>query len=99
MAGSRQCERCVTDRELCDGCRHAPKYADYPNKSLFREYNPTCPVGEPDCIYDPAYIKCHHPGWYKEMYGDRTPEEVQQTKSCCDPAGDGGCYNFDDEDK
>ena len=97
-----QCERCVTDRSLCDGCRNAPKYADYPHKSLFREYIPTCPVGIDDCIYDPAYIRCHHPRWYKEMYGDLTPDEVQKSEKRCKPNEDdeeGECSNYDDEDK
>lgn len=61
---------------------------------LYTEYIPTCPKGYIDCISDPAYIKYHHPNWYKELYGEKTPEEV--SKEECD-INDEYCY--DDEDK
>lgn len=94
------CEKCVTDRSLCDGCRNSPKYADYPNKSLFRAFNPTCPLGYDDCIHDPAYIKHHYPKWYQELYGDLTPEEAAKTKEGCNPdLEDEWCSDYDDEDK
>lgn len=91
------CEKCVTDRSLCDGCNNNPKYADYPHKSLFSEYKPTCPLGYNDCIADPAYIKHHYPTWYKNLYGDLTPEEA--SKERCRPDEDGYCDSYDDEDK
>ena len=91
------CEKCVTDRSLCDGCRNAPKYADYPHKSLFRAYIPTCPIGYDNCICDPAYIKHHHPAWYKDLYGDLTPEEA--SKKRCKPEEEDYCSDYDDEDK
>lgn len=90
-----RCEECVTDKSLCDGCRDNPKYADYPRKSLYREYIPVCPKGYDDCVNDPAYIKHHHSEWYKKLYGDLTPEEVIKTKNSCN---DDDCY-YDDEDK
>ena len=99
------CEKCVTDRSLCDNCRDNPKYADYPKYSKFQEYIPVCPIGERDCIYDPAYIKCHHPEWYKSLYGDKTPEESVE-ESCKkylseddDYKESGWCSHYDDEDK
>lgn len=98
-----QCDKCVTDRSLCNGCRHNPKYADYPHKSLFMEYQPVCPRGYVDCVYDPAYIKHHHPEWYKELYGNMTPEDAAHKKGECydkvkkDPDEEYWCY--DDEDK
>lgn len=98
-----QCDKCVTDRSLCDGCRDNPKYADYPHKSLFMEYKPVCPRGYVDCVYDPAYIKHYHPEWYKKLYGSKTPEEAAHEKNKCydklkeDPDEEYYCY--DDEDK
>ena len=32
-------------------------------------YNPVCPIGYTDCVYDPAYIQYHYPDWYKDLYG------------------------------
>jgi hypothetical protein len=52
-------------------------------------------------VYDPAYIKCYYPDWYKEQYGDLTPEQASE-QSCVkkfkeDPDEEYYCY--DDEDK
>lgn len=73
-------------------------FAGYP-----LEYKPVCPRGYTDCVYDPAYIKFHHPEWYKELHGDMTPEEAVHKKGGCydkvekDPDEEYYCY--DDEDK
>jgi hypothetical protein len=63
-------------------------------------YKPLCPRGYTDCILDPAKIKAVNPVWYKELYGDATPEEA--IKECIkrvqeDP--DEKYYCYDDEDK
>ena len=60
----------------------------------FKDYIPTCPQGWDDCVCDPAYIKATYPEWYKELYGDMTPEEA--AKKHCDPTDE---YCYDDEDK
>ena len=91
-----KCDKCVTDRSLCDRCRDNPKYKDYPSRSRFQEYIPTCPYEYDDCIHDPAYIKFHYPEWYKELYGDMTPEEAC-IKQCC--VDSDYCDDYDDEDK
>ena len=99
----KHCEVCVTDKSKCDNCRDNPKYANVPKHSLFQDYIPLCPRGYVDCISDPAYIKRYHPSWYKEIYGDMTPEEALFDKGGCmdrfknDPDMEYYCY--DDEDK
>ena len=63
-------------------------------------YKPTCPRGYTDCVYDPAYIKYHHPEWYEELYGNKTLEEATgecKEKVAKDP--DEKYYCYDDEDK
>ena len=63
-------------------------------------YTPVCPRGYLDCVYDPAYIHFHYPDWYKELYGDKTPEEAAEKcrqKMLEDPDEENYCY--DDEDK
>ena len=66
-------------------------------------YNPVCPRGYMDCVYDPAYIKHCYPDWYKSLYGDLSPEEAIHDPGGCvermenDPDEKYGCY--DDEDK
>ena len=87
------CDKCITDRGECVNCRHAPQYRDYPTQSKFSEYVPTCRLGYTDCVGDPAYIKCHHPEWYKELYGDISP--IEAAKESCNEEN---CY-YDDEDK
>ena len=57
-------------------------------------YKPTCPNGYVDCVLDPAYLKFYDEEYYKEIYGDITPEEA--SKLHC-KAGERNCY--DDEDK
>ena len=89
-----RCEKCVTDKSWCWRCKDNPKYANYPSLSYFQEYIPLCPQGYDDCVMDPAYIKFHHPEWYKKLYGDMTPEEVVAEN--CDPDDE---YCYDDEDK
>lgn len=88
-----KCDTCVTDERWCKSCRDNPKYANYPRLSYYREYKPVCLQGWDNCVNDPAYIKFHHPEWYKKLYGDKTPEEAAVT-SCSDDE----CY-YDDEDK
>lgn len=64
------------------------------------KYTPTCPRGYTDCVCDPAYIKINHPDWYKNLYGDKTPEEAAsgcREKVREDPCEEYHCY--DDEDK
>ena len=93
---SSKCDKCVIDRSVCDKCRDNPKYKDYPSLSLFQEYIPTCPYGYADCVIDPAYIKFYYPDWYRELYGDMTPEEASAIR-CRGDSDD--CDEYDDEDK
>lgn len=66
-------------------------------------YRPVCPRGYDDCVRDPAYIKHHHPEWYKELYGNHPPEAAIFARGGCkerallDP--DEKYYCYDDEDK
>lgn len=98
-----KCERCVQDKELCMNCRDNPIYHNVPRHSLYMDYKPACPRGFTDCVTDPAYIKFHYPDWYKELYGDMTPEEAIYRENGCwdsyqnDPEMNYYCY--DDEDK
>lgn len=60
------------------------------------EYSPTCKHGFEDCVRDPAYIKATYPNWYKELYGDISPEQAAETGGCC------ACLDreqYDNEDK
>ena len=94
------CDTCITDKSKCIDCMHNPIY---PKKSFYAEYIPVCPRGYVNCVNDPAYIKCHHKEWYKELYGDITPEEAIKIKNGCldkikeDPDEEYYCY--DNEDK
>lgn len=90
----RDCNKCQSDKMNCDRCRDNPKYSDYPTRSYFSEYSPVCPQGYKDCVCDPAYIKYHHPKWYKDLYGDLTPEEAAKEHCSVDDE-----YCYDDEDK
>ena len=99
-----KCNKCVSDKSLCSHCKDNPEVqkilASLPRQSLFMDYVPTCPRGYLDCIYDPAYIHFHYPVWYKELYGDKTPEEAAEKcrqKVLEDPNEENYCY--DDEDK
>lgn len=95
-----RCNTCVTDKSLCDSCIDNPKYKDVPRCSQYREYNPTCPRGYDDCIYDPAYIKYHNPKWYNKLYGDKTPEKVSELgckpRMMEDPDENNYCYDNED---
>lgn len=51
------------------------------------EYHPTCPHGNIDCVYDPAYIRRYHPDWWVKL---GMPTSCQ---NC--PNGE----RYDDEDK
>lgn len=90
-----RCDKCVTDKSKCKKCNENPIYKDFPSYSQFSEYIPVCPKGMTDCISDPAYILCHYPEWYKELYGDKTPEEAIKTEEDC---REENCH-YDDEDK
>ncbi|MBO5953305.1 MAG: hypothetical protein J6Q53_04195 [Oscillospiraceae bacterium] len=85
----------LRERIKCAKASHPP--------AVQQGYTPTCPRGYTDCIHDPAYIKFHHPEWYKELYGDMTPEEAALEENGCydsfeeDP--DMKYYCYDDEDK
>lgn len=102
-----KCERCVVDKSFCTDCRDNPivqtVLKSLPSQSHFQYYNPVCPRGFTDCVSDPAYIKYHYPDWYKELYGDKTPEEAIYAGNGCwdsfqrDPEMNYYCY--DDEDK
>lgn len=65
------------------------------------DYTPTCPYGYTDCIWDPAYIHCYHSDWYREIYGNKSIEEVssecREMYDKCDNKE--YCYQYDNEDK
>ena len=77
-----KCEKCVSDKSWRSECRNNPEVqrilASLPKQSCFMEYIPVCPRGYVDCVCDPAYIQFYHPDWYKELYGDKTPEEAAE---------------------
>lgn len=101
------CDKCVSDKSLCATCRDHPEVrkilATLPKRSHFATYIPVCPRGYIDCVYDPAYIKDSAPNWYKDLYGDVSPEEAIYSEGGCwhkflkDP--DENYYCYDDEDK
>jgi hypothetical protein len=88
-------------REVFDLIRTQPKRE--PTVEEIRGYKPVCPRGYTDCVYDPAYIKHHHPEWYADLYGDKTPEEaIHEEGECYDRVRDDPemkLYCYDDEDK
>ena len=102
-----KCDKCVSDKSWCAECIDHPEVQkilkSLPKQSCFMAYVPTCPRGYTECIHDPAYILYHYPGWYKELYGDKTPLEVIWMENGCmekfekDPNEEEDCY--DDEDK
>ena len=95
-----KCNECVADKTFCEQCRDNIKYRDVPTRSYFKAYNPVCPLGEQYCVLDPAYIKYTDPDWYKELYGDITPEEAALTDNCGKNIDVyGSCLDYDDEDK
>ena len=104
------CEKCIfdkNDKSVYLECRENPVVQrilmTLPKRSYFMEYEPVCPRGYCDCVYDPAYIKYYHPEWYKKLYGDMTPKEAIYVENGChermeqDP--DEIYYCYDDEDK
>ena len=97
------CDSCVVDKSLCVKCRDNPIYSDYPKRSMFKAYIPVCPRGYEDCVYDPAYIKCEHPEWYEELYGELSPEEAIYVEDGCyervknDPDEYRFCYDYEDK--
>ena len=106
MAYNR-CDKCVTDKSLCNQCRDHPEVQKIlltlPKYSQFMYYVPVCPRGYMDCIYDPGYIHFHYSDWYKELYGDLTPDQaIKKEGSCLDKMDrdpDEKYYCYDDEDK
>ena len=98
-----KCERCVQDPEMCVNCSDNPVYANIPRYSLYMAYKPVCPRGFSDCVTDPAYIKFHYPDWYKNLYGDMTPEEAIHIEGGCWESYQNDLemnyYCYDDEDK
>jgi hypothetical protein len=70
-----------------------------PNQFDWVYYRPTCKFGCEDCIHDPAYIYSTYPEWYKELYGDKSPEEaaVDKEEGCASCTEDDCLY--DNEDK
>lgn len=91
-----RCNKCITDRNLCIGCRDNPIYRVVPNISFYKEYEAVCPFGMTDCVRDPGYINFYYPDWYKEMYGDMTPKQAVEVY-CSKYETPSDCY--DDEDK
>lgn len=89
------CTDCIADKKLCAGCI---RNLAVPHQDFFRTYNPTCLQGYRDCVCDPAYVKCYHPVWYAELYGNLTPEEAMKINPCT-VNEDGLCTNYDTEDK
>lgn len=87
------CNICVTSKELCDSCKHNPKYRNL--KDYFIDYELTCPYRLTWCVSDPGYIKAHYLDWYKSMFGDKLPADV--VKESCENCVRGSLY--DDEDK
>ena len=70
-----------------------------PNQFDWVYYKPTCKFGYENCIHDPAYIYSTYPEWYKELYGDKTPEEAAtDEEEGCVSCTEDNCY-YDDEDK
>lgn len=87
--------KCIRNKEeYCFRCVHNDDITI--PRNYFKGYEPVCPLGYTDCINDPAYIAFAHPAWYKDLHGDRTPE--QAVKLCCHPKCD-MCCDYDDEDK
>lgn len=78
-----RCNKCVAPESLCIKCRENPIYAEIPQYSQFRAYNPVCPRGYTDCASDPAYLKHYHPEWYKTLYGDLTPVQALEVTNGC----------------
>lgn len=101
------CSNCVIeDMGICEKCIENPKYKMLQNHR--QPYKPTCPRGYSGCVNNPAYIKYRHPDWYKELYGDMTPEQAakfgsaESGQSCYDRLyedPDEEYYCYDDEDK
>ena len=107
-----RCEKCIIPKvnqseNLCLECRDNPivqrVLMTLPRVSHYLDYMPTCPRGYTDCVCDPAYIQFHYPDWYKDLYGELTPEEAINVEGGCaerakeDP--DMHYYCYDDEDK
>ena len=107
------CEFCIfnnalDNKSVCINCRDNPLVQKIlqalPKNSYFQTYQPACPRGYGDCIYDPAYIKCYDPEWYENLYGSLTPEEAIMTEAeCCrnykDNIENMYCEMYDNEDK
>lgn len=87
------CDTCITNKDMCLKCIYNPMYKDL--RSYFKGYEPTCPRGYNDCVYDPAYIKYNHPERYAELYGDKTPEEV--SNGICQTLEEYYCYRNEDK--
>ena len=103
------CEFCIfnnalDNKSVCGNCRDNPLVQKIlqalPKNSYFQTYQPVCPCGHSDCIYDPAYIKYYDPEWYEDLYGNLTPEEAINTNSeCAKYSNDMHCMLYDNEDK
>ena len=85
-----------------------PLYNSY-ERQIEKPYIPTCPFGEDNCIYDPAYQRKYSPEWWEQM-GMPTKcecyEEFLKNFNNDDPFGYSldvvmsfGCPYYDDEDK
>ena len=91
---ARMCNDCVNDESLCVSCTRNPSYKNiYSNH--YKPYNPTCKCRHSDCIHDPAYIKCFYKDWYRELYGNVSPEEA----ACMECRNCKSGEDYDDEDK
>lgn len=91
-------DKCVSDKKNCEKCERNFKFNDL--KDYFQQYHPACPLGFEFCVNDPAYIKCFHPKYFKEAFGDKSIEEIV-AETCLNTKHitNGFCPYYDDEDK
>lgn len=46
--------------------------------NLEKTHIPVCPEGVCNCLYDPAYIAERNQTLYREIFGERTPDQVTE---------------------
>lgn len=92
-------ERVYNTNDFLDSIDEQPTIDAIPVPCNVNRYNPVCPIGKTDCVNDPAYAHFYHPEWYKEAYGDMTPDKVAD--KYCSPCVTDRCYcnDYDIEDK
>lgn len=84
------CCICIADKEYCKDCCDNPIY---PKKSYYKAYEPFCPFGYIDCVYDPNYVAIIAPTEDVEIHKQECLEEYEISKST------GICPGYDYEDK